>query len=113
MTLKKQVEYILEKFPQSRDSDQWLTLKLWATFYQNKIFEFTEIESQENQNLIKKGKYVFLNDIMSLPREDHVKRIRADIQNVLGKWLPTSLEVVKQRKQNEERWRERMHRDTL
>lgn len=88
------VEYVLKNHPKSRDSDQWLTIKIWTTFFESKIHIDTN------------GKYVYLNDMLDLPREDNVKRIRATFQNDKGMYLPTSIEVVRRRKQNEAKWRE-------
>ena len=99
--LTKKVEHILQNFPQSRDSDQWLTLKIWATYYPDFIFN-EQGDGKQNRQA------VLLKDVMQLPREDNVKRIRAKFQNVLKKYPPTSLEVVKQRKQNEQEWRAQM-----
>jgi len=48
---------------------------------------------------------VRLEYIKELPREDHVKRIRAKIQNEEGRLLPTRWEVAKQRKIEEQKWR--------
>lgn len=93
--LKQQVLRILDEFPQSRNSDQWLTIKLWCVFYPSRI---VRLENEEPM--------IRLKDIMDLPREDNVKRVRAIIQNVENKFLPTSLAIVKQRKINEELWRE-------
>lgn len=86
---------ILREHPESRNSDSWLTCKLWATFYPTKI----------KRDADGKNPSVALKDILDLPREDHIKRIRAIIQNEEGKFLPTSLEVARQRKINEETWR--------
>lgn len=94
--LKNQIIKILTDFPQSRDSDQYLTIKLWCIFYPSRIHE-------DKENQLKK--FVYLVDIMELPREDNVKRIRAIIQNEEHRFLPTSLEVAKQRRINEEEWR--------
>ena len=44
------------------------------------------------------------DDLMDLPREDNVKRIRAVIQNKEHRLLPTSEEVLKQRGVNEKYW---------
>jgi hypothetical protein len=100
--LTKKVETILRDFPQSRNSDQWLTLKIWATYYPQLIFQYQDRQA------------VLLKDVMELPREDNIKRIRAKFQNVQKMYLPTSLEVVKRRKQNEEEWKSLMGRgDTL
>jgi hypothetical protein len=91
--LKNKVLFILEHYRESRDSDQWLTLKLWCVYYPSRI--------KEDE---KGKKYVYLTDVLHLPREDNVKRIRAIIQNEEKKFLPTSLEVAKQRKINEADW---------
>lgn len=155
--LKEKVEDVLKNYPQSRDSDVWLTLKIWSLYFPTLISRggflmsfrahiadtiekrqtikpepFSEAEwilyssqSKAWQNFLAefdevllKGGYVSmvedkvvpvamveLKNIMDLPREDNVKRIRAKIQNEEKKYLPTSLEVAKQRKINEEDWR--------
>ena len=95
-TLKSQVLKVLEKYPKTRDSDARLTLTLWMVYYPSRIHKTEPVNKP----------YIFLSDIMDLPREDNVKRVRAIIQNVEGKFLPTSLEVAKQRKINEEVWKE-------
>ena len=92
--LKSQVLKILADFPRSRDSDQWLTIKLWCIFYPSRI----KIDAE-------KKKYIYLTDIMEMPREDGVKRVRAIIQNEEKKFLPTTWEVAKQREINEEEWK--------
>lgn len=95
-TLKSQVLRVLEKYPKTRDSDVRLMLILWQMFYPSRIHKTEPVNRT----------YIFLQDIMDMPREDNIKRVRAIIQNVEGKFLPTSLEVAKQRKINEEVWKE-------
>jgi len=95
--LKKKVATMLEECPATRDSDQYLTLKIWARFYPGRI-DFTDPANPK----------VSFKDIMELPREDNCKRIRAKFQNDELKWLPTKWSVAKQRKINEEVWRARM-----
>lgn len=101
-SLKNQVLKILMKYPKTRDSDVRLMLTLWMIYYPSRIHKDSPDENS----------YVYLKDIMSLPREDNIKRVRAVIQNVENKYLPTSLEVVKQRKINEELWREYIKNET-
>ncbi len=96
-TLKSRVLYILEKYPFTRNDDLVLTLYLWREFYPSKI------QRDENNKA-----YIFVEDIKLLPREDHIKRVRANIQNKENKFLPTDINVVKARKLNEEIWREKM-----
>lgn len=95
--LRPMVEAILRDFPKARDSDQWLTLKLWAVYYPDSVYE--------DKGTVNNRKFVYLEDIMDLPREDNVKRLRAKIQNEEGKYLPTTLEVALQRRIEESVWR--------
>lgn len=95
-TLKSMVYQVLQDYPQSRNSDQWLTLKVWCNYYPTRI----------HTNELTNSKYIFLRDVMDLPREDLIGRVRRIIQNIDNKFLPTSLEVAKQRKINEGVWRE-------
>lgn len=50
------------------------------------------------------GKAWIAYEAIKIYREDHVKRVRAKIQNDEGKYLPTDPEVRKQRKISEEEW---------
>ncbi len=84
-TLKKQIEYILEGSEKARNSDKWLTWRVWTKFYGfNGSLTWEKFES--------------------LPDEDDIKRIRAKIQNDEKKYLPTEWSVAKKRKWNKERW---------
>lgn len=100
--LKNQILKVLELFPKTRDSDVRLMLTLWMRYYPSRIHR----DSPESPA------YIYLKDIMELPREDNIKRIRAVIQNEENRFLPTSLEVVKQRKINEQLWREYIKNET-
>lgn len=160
--LKEKVEKVLKDYPQARDSDVWLTIKLWTLYFPDYISRggfllnfrqhvvdtlakrhkekpenFTENEwlmyqnqseiwlymlKEFDQALLDGGHFirtpdgsgqeklvpkpmVELGKIMELPREDNIKRIRAKIQNEEHKYLPTTLEVARQRKINEEDWK--------
>ena len=95
--LKAKVLAVLESNPETRNSDIALTIELWRRYYPNTILIGTSgVEG------------VRLKDLYDLPREDNVKRVRAQIQNVEHLYLPTSWEVAKQRKINEDRLREAM-----
>jgi hypothetical protein len=103
LQIKKQVEDILQTIPETRNSDITLMIELWKRFY---------------SKLLKKGSTgelgVWLEDLHRLPREDNIKRWRAKFQNDEGKYLPTLWSVAKQRKIEEEKWRDAMRRpDTL
>lgn len=92
--LKPKILKILAEFPRARNSDAWLTVKLWCIYFPSRI--------HRNEN---KKAYIFLEDILDLPKEDHIKRIRAVIQNVEHKFLPTDLKIAMQRKILESDWR--------
>lgn len=94
--LKEKVLKVLATDPPTRDSDIRLCIAIWERYYP----EFLITGSISGDKAVK------LRNLFELPREDHVKRIRAQIQNDEGRYLPTSWEVAKQRKINEERWRE-------
>ena len=95
--LKAKVRTVLEAVPESRDSDIRLTMELWSRYFPQYI-----------RNGASGEEWVWLKDLYDLPREDNVKRVRAQIQNVEHEFLPTSWEVAKQRRINEDRWREAM-----
>jgi hypothetical protein len=98
--LQGQVESCLRRFPKTRNSDVELTIRIWKEYFSQRIIE-REKDGKE---------YVAIRDLFDLPREDNVKRIRAKFQNDFGRYLPTSLEVVKQRRINEGEWREYMRK---
>lgn len=99
--LKEKVEAILKEHPQARDSDVWLTAKLWAVYYPQCIYKCAITEGAEPVQVVT------LTDIVKvLPREDAIKRLRAKIQNDGGKYLPTTWEVANKRNIAEEAWRE-------
>lgn len=103
-TLKKMVINVLEKSEKSRNSDQYLTILIWKTYYPDKIIEVRKNDEIKNA--------IFLKDIMELPREDNVKRIRAAL-NAKGLYLPTSEKVAMQRKLNMDAWREFINREAV
>lgn len=96
--LREKVLRTLEQDEQSRNSDIRLMQMIWFTYYRNFLFK------NELQNWC-----IRIANLYELPREDNIKRIRAKIQNVDKKFLPTSQEVRKQRKINEEDWRKHLN----
>ena len=91
---------LLCEYEKCRNSDQYLIAKVWQYFHQDK---FMCIE------LDYKSPYVSIHDIIStFESPETITRVRRDIQNNLGLFQPTLLEVVKQRKIKEEQWRENM-----
>ena len=94
-TLKIKVMRTLQEDPETRNNDVLLTIAIWKKYYPDLI------RSTKNWDF-----GVYLSDMFKLPREDHIKRIRAKIQNEEYRFIPTDEKVAKQRKLNIERWRE-------
>lgn len=109
--LKSRVERILRDYPKARDSDVWLTIKLWTIYHPTRI-QGGEIESADGVTIPAGKKYIYLLDILDLPSEDKISRHRRFFQNTLKKYLPTSWEVAKTRKIKEKEWREYINSQT-
>lgn len=90
---EKVVENTLDKHPKTRNSD---TLLAWYIVH----LYYPEYCSEHNND------YWINYQGIEAVREDHVKRVRAHLQNDLKKYLPTDPKVRKQRKISEETWRE-------
>lgn len=95
--LKEKILWVLSEDEQSRNSDIRLTQMIWYRFHNDKIIKLDDGTA-----------VVRLKDLFDLPREDNIKRVRAKIQNEENKFLPTSIEVRKQRKINERLWHDYM-----
>lgn len=93
--LYDQIEAVLREYPGARDCDVHLTLMIWWTFYSTRL-----IKVEGNIPAVK------LSEIKKLPREDHVKRYRARIQNEENRYLPTKWEVAKKRRIARKQWEE-------
>jgi len=93
--LKQKILRMLASYPETRDCDIELTTRIWKEYYQTKL-KLREADARY---------YVALDDLFVIPREDHIKRIRAVIQNVEHKYLPRKMEVRRKRKIAEEVWR--------
>lgn len=91
--LKIKILEVLEKYPETRNSDIRLTQAIWYFYYQPII------------KVIDNKQYIALKDLSELPSQDDIKRIRAKIQNDEHKFLPTNWAIAKLRKWNEEDWR--------
>lgn len=90
--LKDKILYCLEKYPESRNSDTKLTNAIWVEFYSEHLFK------ENGQWAVK------LTEIYELPKHGDVKRVRAIIQNKEKMFLPTDLEIRKQRNILEEEY---------
>jgi len=92
-TLKKEILFCLEKYPQARNSDVYLTQCVWAEFYRNYL------------DKIGNDLVLPIKNLDNVSSQDDIKRIRAKIQNKERLYLPTNLEVAKKRGWLEEEWR--------
>lgn len=95
--LKYQILYCLQKYPESRNSDTKLTNLVWMSFYRKHIINV----GNEDHPVYA----VRLAELYELPTQDDIKRIRAKIQNIKHKFLPTEWKIAQQRKWNEEEYR--------
>lgn len=93
-TLKDKVEFILSTVPESRNSDITLTIELWRHYYGDLLFQ--------------DGNCVMLKELWNLPREDHLKRYRAQLQNVELKYLPTDITILVERAKLSGDWKRRL-----
>lgn len=91
--LTEQILFILDKLPDTRNDDVLLTTEIWKEFYGEMIYD-----------LKTDSPFILLSDLWNLPREDHIKRIRAKIQNDEKRFLPTSWEVAKKQQINQWVW---------
>lgn len=92
-TLDGKVRATLEADPKSRNDDIRLTQMVWWRYYRDDL------------KMIGDSAYVNVASLHKLPREDNIKRVRAKIQNVEHKFLPTDPAVAIKRGWNEETWR--------
>lgn len=97
--LKQMVETILKDYPKTRDDDITLTQAIWWKYFKDLLIEKT------NEINNKKEFWINISNIRELPREDHIKRYRAQIQNDDRRFLPTNLEIAKKRRWSEMQWR--------
>lgn len=91
--LEKQIRYVLENDEQSRNSDIRLTQMVWWRYH------------NRSMRTIDGKVYVEIKELFTLPREDHIKRIRAKIQNDMKEFLPTDPKVAEKRGWEIEDWR--------
>jgi len=101
-TLKDQVEYVLQKYPSSRELDELLWWLVFKIFYPELAREFGECA--------KKG-FIPMKILTKVPRFETVSRIRRKF-NEQGKYLPKNKEVLKRRKRYEGHWRRLMSEDS-
>ncbi len=107
--LKNEIYYCLQHFPETRNSDIELTIKIWKKFYSKYLFVRPTSTTQTNPTY-----WIDLESLWSIPSQDDIKRLRAKIQNpnpttnYQGMYPPTCWEVAKKRHWNEQQWHWRM-----
>ena len=93
--LTQKVEYCLDRYPNTRNSDLELMAKLCESFYppwESAIYNWRD----------------FVTVMRTLPTLDHIARARRKVVEKSGytKYMPTIIEVAQPRGYNEEIWRE-------
>lgn len=91
--LKTMVEECLRNLPETRNSDIVLMIAIWRRYFPQRIRKGASGEEG-----------VWLRDLIDLPREDNIKRVRAKF-NAEGKYYPTDWKVAKARGIKEDEWR--------
>ncbi len=92
--LKTMVQKVLEDNPETRNSDIALTIEIWKRYYPEKTIG-------------GECSAVRFSELYDLPREDNIKRYRAEY-NSKGEYLPTDIKVAVARGINEDVWRRKL-----
>lgn len=113
--LTQQVRWCLENVPETRNCDIALMIQIWKKYYVEWLFTIESITGtihrlKDFPSEEKHSPAVCLCNIANLPREDHIKRIRAKIQNQQKEFLPTEEAVAIARGLDVEWWREEMRK---
>jgi len=93
-TLKQQIEYVLENQPETRNSDKLLTISIWRIFHKDLLCHVDRV-----------GETVPIYNILDLPSESSVTRIRAMVQNRDKRFLPTDIDIAIERGWRESDWK--------
>ena len=93
--LKQQVISVLRDSPRTRNSDIHLTIEIWKRFYNDSLILGKHTQTH----------YISIYKLFDLPREDHIKRVRAKIQNEDKKYLPTDFAIFEARAKSSKEWR--------
>lgn len=93
--LKDQVEFCLQYYPDTRNSDITLTISVWRRFYGI-------------------ADSITIGELYYLPSQDNIKRVRATF-NSKGLYYPTVESIAIKRKINQEDWRKWLwnHKHTM
>lgn len=99
---KKQVEYCLEKFPATRNSDMYLVLSVWKNFHKKKLIDFIYVATKSLGKDPSDWMISERDDLRDLPNFESIRRTRAKIQNEELRFLASD-EVQQMRKIEEEK----------
>lgn len=104
MKLKDNVDYILNQHEQCRNDDGVLLSTYYMKFNNQQVFLALNT---------KEGVSKMLHNLFTtVDNPANIIRIRQKLQQ-MGKYMPTDLEVVKQRKINEEKWLDYMRQSKI
>lgn len=92
---------MLERHPETRDDDVVLTVKM------------VEIYMPEHVHVSGEGTVWLTVSAIRAIREDHVKRVRAHVQNDLHLFLPTDPSVRKKRGISEDEWKSWAYKNVI
>lgn len=90
--LTEKVKFVLEKYEWARNNDTMLQMLVIAEYFPEKMRHNPDMSA-----------VLVETDILYSIREDHIKRIRA-LLNQKGLYLPTDEKVRNQRRISQERW---------
>lgn len=98
--LKKWTEEVLKKYEKARNSDQWLTIKLYCDEFKGRVKKLPE------------GKAFLCDDLVNLPYPQTITRIRRKFnqgnkkKGIPPMYLATDPEVIKERAKKERKIKE-------
>lgn len=102
--LKTKVEYCLQNYPETRDNDITLFIKLIKSYPCYNMFLYPSGINSNDDSTLR------LKDLHELPKQEDVARIRRKL-NQQGKYKTENEEVIRLRKEAEEKWYKNMMND--
>lgn len=86
--VRKQIEKVLETMEEARNDDKVLAIEVWRNY------------------LPESRTIVTFEEVLRLPSQEAINRIRRKIQNDEKRFLPTDEKIRKRRKISEKEWLE-------
>ena len=102
--LKTKVEYCLQNYPETRDNDITLFIKLIKSYPCYNVF------LNPGENFISDESTIKLKDLYELPKQEDVARIRRKF-NQQGKYKTENEEIIRLRQEAEKEWYNKMVND--